>query len=85
MPTSAHAVVRKPTTSYRLCRRQMIAENLPRRRDQLYKQYGPGGPVPLIPDAQPSALTLAFGAVTSTSVQVKIATKFAQPPSLAIT
>ena len=43
-------------------RRQLISEQLPIRKEQLYGTYGPGGTIPLIPDAQPSSVSLSFGA-----------------------
>jgi hypothetical protein len=42
---------------------QLMREQLPIRRQQLYEQYGPGGAVPLIPDAQPGSFQLALGQV----------------------
>lgn len=44
-------------------RRQLITEQLPIRRDQLYGKYGVGGDTPLIPDAQSSGVTLGIGAI----------------------
>jgi len=48
-------------------RRQLITEQLPIRKDQLYNKYGPGGDTPLIPDAQPRDVSLSIGAVSTGS------------------
>ena len=37
---------------------QLIQEQLPRRLVQLTQVYGPGGPIPLIPDTQPPTATV---------------------------
>eukprot|EP00887_Chlorella_sp_A99_P004584 scaffold4.g4584.t1 len=42
---------------------QLVTEQLPLRKQQLYSFYGPGGAIPLIPDAQPSSVPLQLGAV----------------------
>ncbi|KDD71507.1 hypothetical protein H632_c4890p0, partial [Helicosporidium sp. ATCC 50920] len=44
-------------------REQMLTEQLPIRRGQLYDTYGPDGPIPLIPDKQPSPYALELGPV----------------------
>lgn len=43
---------------------QIVAEQIPIRTSQLYEQYSSSGPIPLIPDAQPSDLTLQITNVT---------------------
>jgi hypothetical protein len=40
---------------------QLTTEQMPIRRDQLFNQYGPNGPVPLIPGPEPAALPLSLG------------------------
>ena len=47
-----------------LCR-ALITEQLPPRKQQLYQTYGPDGPTPLIPAAQPAAVALALGRTSS--------------------
>ncbi|CAG9462414.1 unnamed protein product [Pedinophyceae sp. YPF-701] len=47
--------------------RQLLDEQIPRRRQQLYERYGPGGAVPLIPDAQPRGARLALGEIVADS------------------
>ena len=41
----------------------MLTETLPIRKGQLYDQYGPNGPTPLIPAAQPANAPLAIGTI----------------------
>lgn len=43
---------------------QIVAEQIPIRSSQLYEQYSSTGPIPLIPDAQPSDVTLQVTQVT---------------------
>lgn len=44
-PTQPRAPAGDPDRGYQ----QLISEQLPLRRDQLYGQYGPGGAIPLVP------------------------------------
>lgn len=48
--------------------RQLMDEQLPTRRSQLYEVYGPNGTVPLIPDEQPAAPDMQIVRVDLTSV-----------------
>ena len=41
--------------------RALVSEQLPTRKQQLYETYGPVGPTPLIPEAQPAAVRLLLG------------------------
>jgi len=43
--------------------RQLIEEQLPERKRQLYEVYGPGGEIPLIPAAQPADARITVGTV----------------------
>ena len=47
------------TTHVYICR-QLITEQIPIRKQQLYDEYGVNGPIPLIPDSQPQSSTLEF-------------------------
>ena len=60
-----HAVL--IATKQRWLGRALIQQQLPPRKDQLYNQYGPSGPTPLIPDAQPANAALNIGRVSSTA------------------
>ncbi|KAL4425868.1 hypothetical protein ABPG75_009884 [Micractinium tetrahymenae] len=42
---------------------QLITEQLPIRKQQLYETYGAQGPIPLIPDALPGSFQLTLGAL----------------------
>ncbi|KAL4425867.1 hypothetical protein ABPG75_009883 [Micractinium tetrahymenae] len=42
---------------------QLITEQLPIRKQQLYETYGSQGPIPLIPDALPGSFQLTLGAL----------------------
>ncbi|KAK9806846.1 hypothetical protein WJX72_004789 [[Myrmecia] bisecta] len=46
---------------------QLLTDQLPMRKNQLYNIYGPSGTIPLIPDAQPKAAPLRFGRVDASS------------------
>ncbi|GAB4823908.1 hypothetical protein N2152v2_010954 [Parachlorella kessleri] len=59
---------------------QLIQEQLPIRKQQLYETYGPKGAIPLIPDAQPAGPQLSMGKLepgSSGYVQVVNANTFA--------
>lgn len=45
--------------------RQLIQEQLPERKRQLYNVYGPGGNIPLIPAAQPADARVTVGTVAT--------------------
>eukprot|EP01026_Neomeris_dumetosa_P052580 TRINITY_DN465_c1_g1_i1.p1 TRINITY_DN465_c1_g1~~TRINITY_DN465_c1_g1_i1.p1 ORF type:complete len:660 (+),score=77.06 TRINITY_DN465_c1_g1_i1:186-2165(+) len=47
--------------------KQLIEEQIPRRAQQLYQTYGPGGQLPLVPDQQPQDFELKIRAVDSES------------------
>lgn len=46
--------------------RQLIQDQLPERKGQLYNTYGPGGVVPLIPEAQAASPPLSIQTVDTT-------------------
>lgn len=48
--------------SHMLCR-QLIQDQLPERKGQLYNTYGPGGAIPLIPAAQSGSPPLSIQTV----------------------
>ena len=52
--------------------RQLIQDQLPERRAQLYNRYGPGGLQPLIPAAQSGAPPLTIRKVDSANQYVEI-------------
>ena len=54
-----------------LCR-QLIQDQLPQRKAQLYNTYGPGGSEPLIPAAQSGSPPLSIRTVDSANQYVEI-------------
>lgn len=52
--------------------RQLIEDQLPQRKGQLYNTYGPGGPQPLIPAAQAGSPALSVRTVDSANQYVEI-------------
>ena len=52
--------------------RQLIQDQLPQRKAQLYNTYGPGGSQPLIPAAQAGSPPLSIAAVDSANQFVQI-------------
>ena len=55
-----------------MCCRQLIEDQLPQRKAQLYNMYGPGGPQPLIPAAQAGSPPLSIRKVDSANQYVEI-------------
>lgn len=64
--------------------RALLQQQLPPRKSQLYNQYGPGGPTPLIPEAQPGVLDLSFGRIDSESPTDQKFVEVLNPSALAV-
>src|SRR4051812_48493412 len=66
-PASMLSSTNTPATVCDIMCRQLLSQQLPQRKSQLYNTYGPGGPIPLIPAAQQPQAPLVFGRVDASS------------------